>query len=635
MPSPTSWGSATNVSLSGSQTIDALLGSTQWVSSNLTYSFPGLGATWSNSATTGYGSTNSGSEPWSISFAPLSSSNQGDFTAALQQWANVANLQFSLVADTSASVGDIRAAFTYVSSQANSQAWSNTPGNSATAGDVWFNSISSSATSSWTLGSFPFFTALHEIGHSLGFKHPFYEPGSLATVLPVSLDTRQYSVMSYTNPTNDLFRTITYNANGSLTLQTSHIYAETPMVLDIAAMQYLYGANTTYNIGNDVYSFDVAAPFFKTIWDAGGTDTISVSNFTENCAIDLTPGNYSSIKILSAPIPAGYTVIGGTAPTYDGTNNLGIAYGVVIENAIGGNGNDTLTGNSAANSFDGGAGSDTLTGGTGNDTLAGGAGSDTVVFFGAYSKYAIAYSTASTAYTVTSVLDGVDAVSGCEVFTFADQSVALSNLILAASATGGAGNDTLAGSVGNTIIDAGSGLDSVTYSGSRAGFSIAQSGANYIVSDNIGTEGTDVLTSVERLVFTDSRVALDIDGVAGQTYRLYQAAFNRVPDVPGLTNWVNNIDAVMSLTQAANLFTQSAEFQIRYGSNPTDTAFITALYDNVLHRIPDDGGLANWMNQLTAQVMTRAEVLVGFSESVENHINVVGVIQSGIDLNLA
>ncbi|MDD2914925.1 MAG: DUF4214 domain-containing protein [Gallionella sp.] len=604
------------------------------MSSSLTYSFPGIGATWSTNATTGYGSITSGSEPWNVSFSPLSASNQTYFTAALQQWANVANLQFSQIADTPTNVGDIRVAFSYLSSFSNSQAWSSTPDNSSISGDVWFNSLSSSATGSWAPGSFSFFTAIHEIGHALGFKHPFYEAGISGAVLPASLDTRQYSVMSYTTQANDLFRTITYNANGTLTLLTSHVNAETPMVLDIAAMQYLYGANTSYNTGNDVYSFDTATPFYKTIWDAGGTDTISVSNFSENCTIDLTPGNYSSIRIVSAPIPAGYYVNGGTTPTYNGTDNLGIAYGVTIENATGGSGNDTLTGNSAANSLDGGAGNDTLTGGTGNDTLLGGLGSDTVVFSGTYAKYAITYSSAANAYTVTSILEGVDTVTESELLAFTDQTVAVSALALATSATGSTGNDTLLGS-GNTIIDAGIGLDAVSYSGSRASFSIAQSGSNFIVSDIAGAQGTDVLTNVERLVFTDGKVALDIEGAAGQAYRLYQAAFNRTPDVAGLTGWVNNMDSGMTLTQAAGHFTQSAEFLIRYGTNPTDSVFVTGLYDNVLHRVPDPGGFTNWMNQLTAQVMTRAEVLVGFSESVENHVNVVGVIQNGIDLNLA
>src|SRR3989338_10750389 len=195
MPSPTSWRNDTNVSMIGAQTIDALLGGTRWASLNLTYSFPGYGATWSTSTTTGSGPSVSGAEPWNVSFAPLSVSQQTYFAAALQQWANVANLQFSLVDDTSANVWDIRAAFGYLSSYAGAQAWSTTPGSSATAGDVWFNRIGSSATNSWEPGSFSFFTVLHELGHVLGFKHPFYEAGSSGAVLPSSLDTSQYTVM--------------------------------------------------------------------------------------------------------------------------------------------------------------------------------------------------------------------------------------------------------------------------------------------------------------------------------------------------------------------------------------------------------------------------------------------------------
>ena len=416
MPSPISWSSSTYVSLTGALTIDALLGDTRWVSSTITYSFPWAGSTWSTDVITGYGPSDSGSEPWNISFAPLSSSNQVYFTAALQQWANVANLQFSQVADTSTNVGDIRAAFSYLSSYANAQAWSTTPGNSSDAGDVWFNSIGSSAIDSWAPGSFSFFTALHELGHALGFKHPFYEAGSLGAVLPSALDTSQYTVMSYTSPPNDLFRTITYNANGSLSLQTSHVNPETPMVLDIATMQYLYGANTTYHTGNDVYSFDTATPFFRTIWDAGGNDTISVSNFSENCVIDFTPGNYSSLRILSEPIPAGYTVTGGTAPTYDGTDNLGIAYGAIIENALGGSGNDTLIGNDANNHLDGGAG---------NDSLDGGGGLDTALYSGNRSDFNVTPSGTGFVVTHNAGSYGTDTLANMERLQFTDMGLAL------------------------------------------------------------------------------------------------------------------------------------------------------------------------------------------------------------------
>lgn len=635
MLSPTSWSSAANVSLTGSQTIDALLGDTRWVSSNLTYSFPGYGATWSTSTTTGYGPSSSGAEPWNLSFTPLSASQQTYFIAALQQWANVANLQFSLVSDTSTSVGDIRAAFSYLSSYYDAQAWSITPGNSSAAGDIWFNRIGSSFTNSWAQGGFSFFTALHELGHALGFKHPFHESDSSDTVLPAALDTTQYTVMSYTEPANDLFRTFTYKANGSLSLQTNPVYPETPMVLDIAAMQYLYGANTTYQTGDDVYSFDTATPFYKTIWDAGGNDTISVSSFTENCRIDLTPGNYSSIRILSAPIPAGYTVNGGTTPTYDGTNNLGIAYDVTIENALGGSGSDTLIGNDANNSLNGGAGNDTLNGGTGNDTLNGGTGDDTAIFSAAYANCVISYTPATGSYRIAGIADGADLVSAVEAFAFADQNVAASSLILATAITGGAGNDRLSGGAGSHIIDGGSGLDTVAYAGNRSGFDIVRFGGGYLIDGHSSAGGAGELANIERLVFADSQVALDIDGVAGQAYRLYQAAFNRAPDIPGLTYWVAQMDAGMALTQVAGLFTLSQEFQTRYGNNPTDTDFVTALYANALQRAPDQGGFEYWMNQLATRAGTRPEVLVGFSESAENYVNLVGAIQNGIILDLA
>lgn len=199
---------------------------------------------------------------------------------------------------------------------------------------------------------------------------------------------------------------------------------------------------------------------------------------------------------------------------------------------------------------------------------------------------------------------------------------------------GYAGVDTITGGAGNDIIDGGVGTDNAVYSGARASYTITQSGNNFIVKALTGTDGTDTLTNIERLKFSDSIVALDISGVAGQAYRLYQAALNRAPDVAGLSNWIRNMDAGMSLDTAANGFAQSAEFKVKFGDNQTNQQFITTMYDNVLHRTPDDGGLLNWMNQLNAGAMTKAQILSGFSESTENQINVIGVIQSGVLMEL-
>ena len=366
----------------------------------------------------------------------LNATQQAAARAALQSWANVANINFQEVNDTPTNVGDIRFAWTSItdttSTGGQAWGWSQFPdAYSPAAGDIWISTVVTDT--DWSAGSVNYSALIHEIGHSLGLKHPFETVNLVGVVLPTYLDTRQYTVMSYTDPANDLFRTVTYTANGATSL-TYHVPCQTPMVLDIAAMQFLYGANTTYHTDDDTYTFDTGAPFYKTIWDAGGNDTISVSNFTENCRIDLTPGNYSSIKILSAPIRAGYIFTGGTEPTYDGTNNLGIAYNCIIENAVGGSGNDILTGNSANNRLDGGAGNDAITGAAGNDTLTGGAGYDTIdggagvdtaIFSGNRSNFIVTKSGTGFIVADTKGVNGTDALTNVERLQFDDTRIAL------------------------------------------------------------------------------------------------------------------------------------------------------------------------------------------------------------------
>ena len=100
----------------------------------------------------------------------------------------------------------------------------------------------------------------------------------------------------------------------------------------------------------------------------------------------------------------------------------------------------------------------------------------------------------------------------------------------------------------------------------------------------------------------------------GPVSRLYLAAFDRVPDQPGLINWVNFLKA-NSLQSVADTFTASQEFTNHYGSS-SDTDYVTQLYQNVLGRAPDPAGLANWTG-LLASGTTRGQVLIGFSQSPE------------------
>src|SRR6185369_10670591 len=108
----------------------------------------------------------------------------------------------------------------------------------------------------------------------------------------------------------------------------------------------------------------------------------------------------------------------------------------------------------------------------------------------------------------------------------------------------------------------------------------------------------DTLTNVERLRFNDVSVALDIHGNGGMAYRLYQAAFNRVPDIGGLGYQMHDLDTGHSLSWVAANFIASPEFQSTYGS-VNDVQFITLLYQYVLHRAPDAGGLQFHLDEIS------------------------------------
>jgi len=195
-----------------------------------------------------------------------------------------------------------------------------------------------------------------------------------------------------------------------------------------------------------------------------------------------------------------------------------------------------------------------------------------------------------------------------------------------------AGNDDVYGDSGNDTLDGGAGLDTANYQGLRADYTITATAQAFQVTDsNTTRDGSDSVTSIERLVFSDKFVALDITGNAGQAYRLYQAAFNRAPDAAGLGYWINLRDKGTTNEDVAAGFLNSPEFQALVGTAPTANTLVTAFYNNVLHRAPDQGGLTYWSDLLANNQLNNAQVLTGFSESPENQLQVLGAIQNGID----
>lgn len=429
MSLPTASSPTTDIANSGTRYIDALLDGEKWggglgQGGVISYSFP-----WTTSSTAvfrgagGFGRYSELDEPNAAQHYGLDFVQRAAARDALQSWANVAKLTPLELNESSTSVGDIRIAWTSASEKTSegeaAWGWANFPGSYyPVAGDIWINTSATDNTGEdWAVGHYNYMSLVHELGHALGLKHTFGN----GVVLDAAHDSRLYSLMSYTDAPNSMFVKVERNVDGSSSWASQHVVPDGPMLYDIAAMQYLYGANTSYHAGNDVYTFDSAKPFLHTIWDGGGVDTISVANFTSDCVVDLQQGHFSSLRLI---YDTGAGIDWQTPPpasTFDGSNDLAIAYGCVIENATGGAGNDTLIGN---------AGSNRLEGGLGYNILDGGAGIDTAAYSGNYNAYA--FQAGAGGYTVSARggLTQSDSLSNIERLQFADATLALSSTAL-------------------------------------------------------------------------------------------------------------------------------------------------------------------------------------------------------------
>lgn len=257
-------------------------------------------------------------------------------------------------------------------------------------GDVWFGDDYASYRTP-LVGTYSWATHIHEFGHAMGLSHG-HNAGTdidgFEFAIPHDRDGMEFSVMTYRSYVGALTNGYTNEQYG---------YAQTLMMYDIAAIQHLYGANFNTNSGSTTYTWStttgemfidgvgqgkpgdgvsaIANRLFLTIWDGGGEDTYDFSNYTENAFIDLSPGGWS----LASQIQRAYLGEGAYA---NGNIYNALLYNddlrSLIENAIGGSGNDDIGGNVADNTLTGNGGNDILVGRGGDDTLNGGAGDDTL-----------------------------------------------------------------------------------------------------------------------------------------------------------------------------------------------------------------------------------------------------------------
>ncbi|USX27556.1 M10 family metallopeptidase C-terminal domain-containing protein [Oxalobacteraceae bacterium OTU3CINTB1] len=518
--------------------IDSLLSSFKWggaagTGATVTYSFPwttAVDATYSGSGGTAYSQLD---EPSGTQHFGLNAVQQAAAAAALGAWSSVANITPARIQESSAAVGDIRFGWTSsaepVSDGSTAWGWAYYPNAvHPSGGDIWIHAGPSGVTDpDWTVGSYNYMSLMHELGHALGLKHPFED----GTVINPLLANHQFSIMAYDSALYSQFIDVTVTASGRS--WTAHEVApDTPMLYDIAAIQYMYGANMTYHTGNDTYTFDTATPFLRTIWDAGGNDTISIANFSAGSEIDLQQGHYSSIHIpsdstagfnWSSPPPVG---------VYDGTDNLAIAFGAVIENAIGGAGDDTLIGNGVANRLQGNGGS---------NTLDGGAGIDTAVYSGNFSAYSIAAS-GNGGYTVTSRANPgqSDTLTGIERLALADGTLSLGAASLADDPlqaqyvalaqkfyVGYFGRPADAGGLANMVAQ---------FAAARVPTTIAEFTSAYQTDNTVKTLVNGFGNSTESATLYHGTNREFVTAI-------YQHLLGRAPAAEGLNFWTNALDA--------------------------------------------------------------------------------------------
>ncbi len=272
---------------------------------------------------------------------------------------------------------------------------------------------------------------------------------------------------------------------------------------------------------------------------------------------------------------------------------------------------DDILGDESDNNLSGGDSVDKFIASAGDDIIDGGAGIDTTVYSGKFSDYSFTREANSLNISDqrTDSNHGTDTLSNIEYIQFSDQTVEESKVDVVKTYTGNFSDYKFYNKGdGKYEIKTDSGYDDITGYPSLKFSGEASTSSFHNVSAISDIKGT-----------FDQVTGLNTDDA--KMFRLYNAAFKRLPDADGLKYWIGNFSSGIDDERAvSSSFLDSAEFKERYGNNITHETYVQKLYLNVLNRELDQGGYDYWVGNLNNGVEQRHEVLLGFSESDENKL---------------
>ena len=267
---------------------------------------------------------------------------------------------------------------------------------------------------------------------------------------------------------------------------------------------------------------------------------------------------------------------------------------------------------------------DTIYPGGGWDVVDGGGGFDTVVIIGRSSQFKLVF---DSGVTYIDALSGASAMTeraqlnNVEQVQFLDKTVSL------------VVNDTIKGQPGTDFFDGGLGIDTVVYNGPQERYSITKSGNRYVVSEPTGSDDTDYLSNIERIQFSNGKVALDLGGNAGQAARLIGAllgpSFIKDKALAGVV--IGLIDQDYSIESIANLGLNTSFYLTLAGSTKNED-FVNHVFRNVVGRPPEVNEQKTYVDMLNAGTSQAAlAVMAAGTEFTASQIGLTGLTSHGWD----